>query len=170
MLSICLTLCLESGGSPPLHPPSEMPLIFTAESQGLEQHWAQSGCSGSDHLGYTLQTPSGTSPSTDRAHQPPRKMLDPFLQGALMTGEGIRDGPGENTRPWAPAKSNIRELKKINKKREKTQLLSEPVIFTWLGGQDDFEEWAVPLLLPAGLPPPGVGWGWGCSLPQVERQ
>lgn len=48
--------------------------------------------------------------------------------------------------------------------------MSEPVIFTWLGGRDDFEEWAIPLLLPAGLPPPGVGWGWGCSLPQVERQ
>ena len=62
-----------------------MPLIFTAESQGLEQHRAQSGCLGSDHLGYTLQTPSGASPSPDHAHQPPRKMLDPFLQGALMT-------------------------------------------------------------------------------------
>lgn len=87
-----------------------------------------------------------------------------------MTRVEIRDGPGEHTRPWAPAKSNIRELKKINKKKEKPQLLSEPVIFTWLGGRDEFEEWAIPLPLPAGLPPPGVGWGWGCSLPQAERQ
>lgn len=71
---------------------TEMPLIVAAESQGLEQHQAQSGCSRSSHRGYTLQTPPGVLPGPTPCLPAPWKTFGPSLQGTLVLGEGISHG------------------------------------------------------------------------------
>lgn len=67
LFCICLTLCTVSGVKSP-----KRPLIFLAESQGLEWHQAQSKCSRSSSYDYALQTPapSGGFPGPDGARQP----------------------------------------------------------------------------------------------------
>ena len=82
----------------------------------------------------------------------------PVSTGSSDDGRGNQRWPRWKHQALGPSQVKHPGIKKNKQqKKEKPQLLSEPVIFTWLGGRDDFEEWAVPLLLPAGLPPLEVG-------------